>query len=141
MTRDNWPKHITGQDVPLSEPLDCPFCAIISGTAPGLTPVRWEDAVVIEPLHPVTDGHVLIVPRQHVRDATENQHITALTMRRAAQYLQLEPWPGVHPLQAANIITSIGAEATQTVMHLHLHIIPRREGDGLLLPWSNQEVE
>ena len=40
---------------------------------------------------------------------------------------------------SANLITSIGAAATQTVFHLHVHVVPRHEGDGLLLPWSNQE--
>jgi histidine triad (HIT) family protein len=35
-----------------------------------------------------------------------------------------------------NLITSQGAAATQTVMHLHLHLVPRTDGDGLKLPWS-----
>jgi histidine triad (HIT) family protein len=39
-----------------------------------------------------------------------------------------------------NIITSVGAEATQTVFHLHLHVVPRRFGDGLALPWTGQET-
>jgi diadenosine tetraphosphate (Ap4A) HIT family hydrolase len=43
----------------------------------------------------------------------------------------------VNGLQA-NIITSIGPAASQTVMHTHLHIVPRTEGDGLHLPWTGQ---
>jgi histidine triad (HIT) family protein len=35
-----------------------------------------------------------------------------------------------------NIITSVGSAATQTVRHLHVHVVPRRRGDGLQLPWS-----
>jgi histidine triad (HIT) family protein len=35
-----------------------------------------------------------------------------------------------------NLITSKGREATQTVFHMHLHLVPRAENDGLLLPWS-----
>jgi histidine triad (HIT) family protein len=35
-----------------------------------------------------------------------------------------------------NIITSAGSDATQTVFHLHLHVVPRRAGDGLALPWT-----
>lgn len=40
---------------------------------------------------------------------------------------------------AANIITSRGSAATQTVYHLHLHVVPRREGDGLGLPWTDRQ--
>ena len=36
------------------------------------------------------------------------------------------------------LITNIGPAATQSVWHLHVHVVPRTEGDGLLLPWSNQ---
>lgn len=39
-----------------------------------------------------------------------------------------------------NLITSRGPAATQTVPHLHLHLIPRREGDGLTLPWTAQQA-
>ena len=114
----------------------CVFCEIIAGRAPGIMPTRWDDAVVIEPLSPVTEGHVLIVPRQHVQDAAENQHVTAATMRRVAGYLKTGPYPDVQPIGPCNVITSCGAEATQTVMHLHVHVVPRRADDGLTLPWT-----
>lgn len=114
----------------------CPFCEIIAGRAPGVMPTRWEDAVVIEPLNPVTDGHVLIVPRRHVRDFAENRSTSASVMARVAEYLRVGPYPGVDPVGPCNVITSCGAEATQTVMHLHVHVVPRRAGDGLSLPWS-----
>jgi histidine triad (HIT) family protein len=112
------------------------FCDIIAGRAPGIMATRWEDVVTIEPLNPVTPGHVLVVPRRHVRDAKENEWVTADVMRRVAQYLKYGPYPDVQPIGPANIITSCGAEATQTVFHLHVHVIPRRAGDGLKLPWS-----
>jgi histidine triad (HIT) family protein len=38
-----------------------------------------------------------------------------------------------------NLITSAGRAATQSVMHLHLHLVPRLDGDGLALPWSRKE--
>ena len=40
---------------------------------------------------------------------------------------------------SCNLITSVGAAATQTVKHLHIHIVPRHEGDGLHLPWTEQK--
>lgn len=89
------------------------------------------DAVAIVPLNPVTPGHVLIIPRQHVADATENPGVTAAAMYRAAQLVR--SWD-----HAANIITSVGEAATQTVFHLHVHCVPRTLNDGLKLPWTDQ---
>ncbi|HEY3477867.1 MAG TPA: HIT domain-containing protein, partial [Streptomyces sp.] len=72
----------------------------------------------------------LVVPRVHVADAGVDPDVTAAVMRRAAELA------GV--VESANIITSVGAAATQTVFHLHVHVVPRRVGDGLALPWTNQ---
>lgn len=106
--------------------MSCVFCAIIDGTAPAIVVRRWPYALAIVPLGPVTDGHLLVIPTVHVRDATENPAISALAMRAASELAQ----------PPCNIITSAGAEATQTVWHLHLHVVPRRPGDRLALPWS-----
>lgn len=114
---------------------DCVFCNIIAGIAPGAMPVRWPDAVVLVPLNPVTDGHVLVLPRQHVRDAVENQWIGAAVMRRAVEYVQEYIGSG-----AVNLIANVGPEASQTVFHYHLHVVPRRAGDGLALPWTPSAV-
>lgn len=85
---------------------------------------------VFEPLNPVVPGHLLVVPDTHVRDAAEDPDVAAGAMEVAATIAQR--------YTAANIITSIGADATQSVFHLHAHVVPRRPGDGLLLPWSGQ---
>jgi histidine triad (HIT) family protein len=109
---------------------DCVFCRLIAeqkheGGAHGIV---W-----FTPLNPVTDGHLLVVPAKHVADACEDPIMTARTMERAALLLA-----GRYGGEDANIITSIGPAATQTVRHLHLHIVPRRPGDGLHLPWTGQ---
>ena len=105
---------------------DCAFCRIINEVEPATFVRRWTDAVAIVPLNPVTEGHILVIPRQHVQDATDAPHVTAQTMLRAAA-IAAPP---------CNIITSAGPEATQTVFHLHIHVVPRRAGDGLALPWA-----
>ncbi len=55
-------------------------------------------------------------------------------MRYAAQ------WAAGHRMNPCNLITSAGREATQTVFHLHIHVVPRRDGDGLALPWTPAAV-
>lgn len=109
---------------------DCVFCRIAAGTAAATVVAEWPDAIAIVPLGPVTPGHLLVIPRCHVADATTEPVVTASVMQRA---LEVAPWP-------FNLITSAGADATQTVFHLHVHVVPRRPGDGLTLPWTGQEA-
>ena len=112
----------------------CVFCAIAAGEAPaefvediGADYANEVGAMIFRPLGPQVPGHVLVVPRQHVANATEDLTITAATMAAAAEYASL-----VGP---CNIITSVGAEATQSVFHLHVHVLPRGASDGLRPSW------
>jgi histidine triad (HIT) family protein len=103
----------------------CIFCAIVARKAPANVVRAWDDAMAIVPLNPVTDGHVIVIPYEHVTDVLDSPEVSARVMRRAAQ---LAKGP-------CNFITSVGREATQSVFHLHLHIVPRKKDDGLALPW------
>lgn len=108
----------------------CVFCEIVAKRAPAKIVNEWLDAVAFVPLNPVTPGHVLVVPTVHMADVTECPGKAVMAFALAADLA------GRH--DAANIITSRGAAATQTVFHAHLHVVPRREGDGLKLPWSSE---
>lgn len=106
----------------------CVFCRIVVGDEPTTLVREWPDALAFVPLKPVVEGHTLVVPKEHVPDFTADPEASALAMYRAAELVQ---WTN-HPM---NLITSKGREATQSVLHLHLHLVPRSEGDGLALPW------
>lgn len=103
----------------------CVFCDIVNGSAPAKIVHRWPEAIAIVPLGPVVDGHLLVIPTTHVRDALEDPEVSAAALRRAAE---IAPRP-------CNLITNVGREATQSVWHLHWHIVPRAVDDGLALPW------
>ena len=111
---------------------ECVFCELIERG--DKTPNDWAEAGpgyrVFSPLNPVVDGHLLVVPTEHVSDALDDPRTTAFVMGAAATVAN------GRKLGACNFITSVGREATQTVFHLHVHIVPRRENDGLRLPWS-----
>jgi len=109
----------------------CVFCAIVAGLAPADIVREWDDVIAIRPLNPVTPGHVLVIPHTHVADVGERPLISARTMACAAELAAALP--------AANVITSKGSAATQTVAHLHLHVVPRTTGDALPLPWTPQQ--
>lgn len=107
---------------------ECIFCAIIGGQKPAEVVREWADHIAIAPRHPVAPGHTLVIPRLHVADAGADPAVSAETMAAAAELAD--------DLRPANIITSLGAEASQTVFHLHLHVVPRRPDDQLALPWG-----
>ncbi|MFJ8811311.1 HIT family protein [Streptomyces sp. NPDC102490] len=109
---------------------DCTFCAIVAGELPATIVREWDDTVAILPRGGCTEGHVLVIPRTHVADAGADPEVTARTMARAAELMAEH--------EDANIITSKGSVATQTQFHLHVHVVPRVEGDGLALPWTGQ---
>jgi len=109
---------------------DCPFCARI---AAGEYDYYDKHSVAFQPLNPVTPGHFLVVPRKHVLNAFEGPAQAGRAMSFAAKLAT------DMSLVAANFITSAGSAATQTVWHLHLHVVPRRDDDGLHLPWTGQE--
>jgi len=94
--------------------------------------------MVIEPLNPVVPGHVLVIPREHVTDWVDpgreehDGYGLRFAVALAQEYARRES------IGDCNLITSRGPAATQTVGHLHLHIVPRHEGDGLALPWTEQ---
>lgn len=106
----------------------CPFCEINAGRAPATFVHEWSNAIAIVPLNPVVDGHILVIPKLHVPDFAADPAVAADTMLRAAQLMGSTDRP-------MNLITSRGRAATQSVFHLHLHLVPRAEGDGLALPW------
>lgn len=104
---------------------NCPFCDYA-----GPSPILYEEGgyFIIEPRDPVVEGHVLVIPRRHVEDATVYPGVTGRAMQHAARWAR-----GRGP---CNIITSVGRDATQSVFHLHIHVVPRWRDDGLRLPWS-----
>ncbi|MFD7995468.1 HIT family protein [Streptomyces mexicanus] len=107
----------------------CPFCEIVAGRAPATIVREWPEALAIVPLRPVVAGHVLVIPREHVTDFVADPVVSAHTMYCAAELA------GDYLAGAMNLITSRGRAATQSVFHLHLHLVPRAEDDGLALPW------
>ncbi|WP_420167725.1 HIT family protein [Streptomyces violaceoruber] len=106
----------------------CVFCRIVAGHAPADVVREWDDVIAIRPLDPVTPGHILVIPRTHVADVGARPLVSARAMACAAELAA--------DLLAVNVITSKGRAATQTVAHLHLHLVPRTAGDALPLPWT-----
>lgn len=109
---------------------DCIFCKIIKGEIPSYK--IYEDDKVYAFLDISCDsvGHTLVVPKKHCVnvldcDAEYLQAVTAAVQKIARHYVDDCGFTGV------NILNASGKSAQQSVFHLHFHIIPRKENDGL----------
>lgn len=106
----------------------CAFCAIIDGSAAAHVVRTDDEAVAFLDAKPVFPGHVLLVPRVHVTTLAELPpervtHFFALAQRleRAVE----------SAMDARGSLIMINNVVSQSVPHLHLHVIPRRPKDGL----------
>lgn len=114
---------------------ECPFCEIVQREDPDAREVYRDDHVVaFFPLEPATLGHTLVVPRAHVPDIwsldDETAERLAVATTRLAQVVKHALAP-----EGLNVIQSNGKAATQTVFHLHVHIVPRWENDAVGRIW------
>ncbi|PRA13331.1 HIT family protein [Arthrobacter sp. MYb211] len=121
--------------IPLNTARDaCVFCSIVDRTqhAKDLTG-HGGNIFSFIPLSPVTPGHRLFVPSKHASTAKHSPELTGACMEAAAAYGARTPELDF------NLIVNAGPAATQTVHHLHIHYVPRQQGDGLHLPWTGQK--
>lgn len=110
-------------------PSPCIFCELIHGG--GEVSMCYEDsqALAFMDIQPVNAGHVLVVPRAH----HESLHDVPPDLARHLFDVALRIAPIVKRLAGAdglNVIVNSGAAAGQDVFHYHVHVIPRRAGDG-----------
>jgi histidine triad (HIT) family protein len=108
----------------------CIFCAIVAGKAPAARVAEDEHALAFLDLFPVSDGHTLVIPKDHAENVFEMHdgpmRATAALARRVARAIRAELAPAGLAVYQAN-----GEAAGQTVWHYHQHLIPRRTGDPL----------
>jgi histidine triad (HIT) family protein len=112
---------------------DCIFCELIHGG--GEVSICYEDAdaIAFMDIQPVNLGHVLVVPREHY--ASLNDVPLELAMHLFEVALRLGPTiRKVGGSDDLNIVVNSGEAAGQNVFHYHVHLIPRRNGDGFDVP-------
>lgn len=107
---------------------DCVFCRIIAGELPGHVVLETDDLVAFLDTRPVFKGHVLLVPRAHVETLPDLPAELRDPFLAAAQRLALAVKAG---LDSQGSFVAINNTVSQSVPHLHLHVVPRTKGDGL----------
>lgn len=105
---------------------DCLFCAIASGGKPGFVVHSDTETAAFLDVRPVFKGHVLVVPLRHVQTLTDLDRVGPYFERvqAAAQAVEEE-------LGAGGTFVAMNNRVSQSVPHLHTHVVPRVKGDGL----------
>ncbi|RDV44607.1 HIT family protein [Leifsonia sp. ku-ls] len=119
----------------------CIFCAISAGEAPASVVHEDETVVVFMDLNPVTPGHLLVVPREHVVGFDDLPAGTGARVWSVGHDMARALRRSTMGSEGTNILVCDGEVAFQTVFHFHLHVIPRYSGDGWRLNIEPRERE
>ncbi len=110
--------------------MPCIFCQIIDGAAPAIRVHEDDDYIAILDIRPFTRGHTLIIPKRHTVDITDTPAPTLAAMMALGQRIALAARSGLGAT-GSNLAINDGKSAFQSVFHIHLHVVPRRDGDKL----------
>ena len=117
----------------------CIFCKIANGEIPSKTIYEDQEFRVILDLGPATRGHALILPKEHYANLYELPEETAAKVMVLAKKMAIRMTKNLS-CDGFNIVQNNGETAGQTVMHYHLHLIPRYQNDGQNILWKPTEV-
>jgi histidine triad (HIT) family protein len=107
---------------------DCAFCGIVAGTVPAFVVTSTDDGVAFLDTRPVFPGHVLVIPRPHIPT------LASLPLDLLPGYFALVQRIAVaveKGLSADGTFVGMNNTVSQSVPHLHTHVVPRRRKDGL----------
>ncbi len=117
---------------------ECVFCKIVAGQIPCYRVYEDPHTLAFLDIGPLAEGHLLIIPRTHSAmladmDPDTMGHLARQFPRLARAVQQVTGAP------AYNLLQNNGEIAGQAVHHVHFHIIPRQQGDGLGYRWPSSQ--
>ena len=119
---------------------NCIFCKIVKGEIPSFRLYEDAETLAFMDINPVHDGHCLVIPKAHSTNVFEIDPEDFAAAARTAAKLARAVKAAI-PCDGFNLMQANGKGAGQSVGHLHLHILPRRSGDGLLFNWEPKPGE
>ncbi len=115
--------------------MECIFCKIVAGEIPCFKIYESDDTLAFMDINPANEGHALVIPKEHSADvhAVTAAAIssTVITAKKIAAAIEKTLSP-----DGINLLQCNGPAAAQSVLHFHMHVLPRREGDELKLNWG-----
>jgi histidine triad (HIT) family protein len=117
---------------------DCIFRKISRGEIPSATVYEDNDFRVIMDISPASEGHMIILPKEHAANVYELSDNIASKIYVLAKKLAVALKEELD-CDGVNILQNNEEAAGQTVFHLHMHIIPRYFGDDINIKWNTTE--
>ena len=114
---------------------ECLFCKIIEGSIPSRKVYENEDCFAFLDIFPANKGHTLVIPKAHSKDVHDTDPDVYASVARTAK-LVADLLRDKLKSDGTTILQMSKEAGWQTVFHLHIHVIPRWEGDSLHKPWD-----
>jgi histidine triad (HIT) family protein len=121
----------------MTHPTDgnCIFCKIVAGQVPCFKLAEDDTTIAFMDINPVNPGHALAVAKGHYPTVDVIPADVLANVARTAQKIAKAVFKELKPV-GVNLLQANGAGAGQSVPHLHIHIMPRRTNDGVILNWE-----
>ena len=113
---------------------NCVFCRIVAKEIPATVVYEDEHTLAFMDIGQVNPGHVLVALKEHAENLYALDDARAAAVFRAAARVARAIRDAFGP-QGLSVYQANGKAAGQTVFHLHIHLVPRYEGDGMALTW------
>jgi len=118
---------------------ECVFCSIVAGASPCHEIYRDDATLAFMDINPANHGHCLVIPKTHFGNIFEMPPeafaAVASAVVKVARAVNDELRPG-----GLSVLQANGALAGQTVPHVHVHVLPRRADDNLLINWDRDRA-
>ncbi len=117
--------------------MDCIFCKIVKKEIPALVLYETESVLAFLDINPLNKGHSLVIPKKHFETIHNTPESELPELLKSVKILAnaIEKTTGC---DGVNIIQNNGKAAEQLVPHMHFHVIPRFQGDGLVSKWETK---
>jgi histidine triad (HIT) family protein len=111
--------------------MSCVFCEIVARNTPAIRIYEDDDYLAILDIRPFTRGHTLVMPKEHTVDLTDTApEVCAQMVTLGQRIARAARDSGLHA-DGNNVVINDGRAAFQSVGHIHLHVVPRHNGDKL----------
>ena len=118
---------------------NCIFCKIVKGEIPSYKVYEDESILAFLDIAPINPGHVLVIPKEHYQNIEEITEESLCSAIAVVKKIGLKIKEGIGAA-GYNVVVNNDPIAGQLIPHLHFHIIPRKEGDGLK-PWPQSKLD
>lgn len=116
---------------------DCIFCKIIVGEIPSFKIYENDDSFAFMDINPASEGHALVIPKEHAMNVHSISDTAIAATVKTAKKVAAAVDKTLNP-EGLNLVQCNGPAAAQSVMHFHMHVLPRANGDELKLNWGLQ---